>query len=157
MVDLMCIEVNMPTPQSVSIFYTYRSSLCIYVPYKLVGLLYAGCEYGDRYPDECRRGRASLCYHDDYRARCCATCVAGPLAHCEFGDRTSWCPTIPASQCYDDEDNCCETCHNYKTGKPGISIGLSVSLSVCWSRASALYTKAAGLIWLPFWVWTMRL
>ena len=104
----------------------------IYVPYKLVGLLYAGCEYGDRYPDECRRGRDSLCYHDDYRARCCATCAAkrGPLAHCEFGDRTSWCPTIPASQCYDDEDNCCETCHNYKTGKPGIGIGLSVVIGL---------------------------
>lgn len=82
------------------------------------------CEYGDRSPDECRRGRLADCYQAAYRSRCCRTCgeERGPEG-CEYGDRASWCPTISRSRCYSEEKTCCQTCSAVRTGTQGCEYG----------------------------------
>jgi len=90
----------------------------------------AGCEYGDKNPDFCKKGRKSDCYDTKYSDTCCERCekLAGNQADCKFGDKASWCATdikAPAWQCYNQHAVCCETCSKFKTNIKGQALTTS--------------------------------
>ncbi|KAK7112918.1 A disintegrin and metalloproteinase with thrombospondin motifs adt-1-like [Littorina saxatilis] len=97
------------------------------------------CKYGDR-SSFCPifiaedRGRCVT-----YSHICCVTCAnpqsattAAPApatgtssdpTSCEYGDQASWCSTISASNCYYNEERCCESCKKHKTSIPNCKFG----------------------------------
>ena len=62
------------------------------------------------------------CYLAPVNYYCCGTCQSLKNVSrigCEWGDRMSWCSSIPKALCYSVSTLCCDTCSAYKNSVQG--------------------------------------